>query len=227
PVAIKQFRKPGTRSFQLELSALMRIGVHPHIVRLLESYSGDSEDALVLEYCDSLTLYDLVVRRHHTKEQFGNLLVSRLIHQLLLAVDHVASCGISHQDVKPENLMLCDLSVEEERVRLKLGDFGWAVLSADQGPPAPAGAGSLWYAPPELNPPVDGTSIFPGAVVGKSDMWSSGVVIYLLLVGHNPFYAASKLKDVHKVEQEVIRMVAKGSFDRSSPAWTALSKDVK
>lgn len=224
PVAIKQYRKPNTRSFQLELAALMRVGVHPHIVRLLASFSSDSEDALVLEYCDSLTLYDLVVRRHRSKEQFGDLLVSRLIYQLLLAVDHVASCGLAHQDVKPENLMLCDLSVPEERVRLKLGDFGWAVLGADQSPPAPAGAGSLWYAPPELNPPVEGASIFPGAVIGKSDIWSSGVVIYLLLVGHNPFHLASKLKDMQK---EVLRLVARGSFDKTCPAWTALSKDVK
>ncbi|CAE7813006.1 unnamed protein product, partial [Symbiodinium sp. KB8] len=52
PVAIKQYRKPNTRSFQLELAALMRVGVHPHIVRLLASFSSDSEDALVLEYCD-------------------------------------------------------------------------------------------------------------------------------------------------------------------------------
>ncbi|OLP99756.1 putative ribosomal protein S6 kinase alpha-2 [Symbiodinium microadriaticum] len=83
------------------------------------------------------------------------------------------------------------------------------------------------YAPPELNPPVEGASIFPGAVIGKSDIWSSGVVIYLLLVGHNPFHLASKLKDMQKVEQEVLRLVARGSFDKTCPAWTALSKDVK
>ena len=120
---------------------------------------------------------------------------------------------------------------------------------------SPEGAGSLWYAPPELNPPVEGVFNKPGernrlrrcienhmtkgAVIGKSDMWSAGVVIYLLLavrqhlksafgvaqVGHNPFISAQKLKDTQKVpwfisfrfldldskvEEEVLRLVAKG-----------------
>lgn len=48
---MKCFRKAQSRSFQLELHALMRVGVHPNVIRLFESYSKD-EDALVLEYCD-------------------------------------------------------------------------------------------------------------------------------------------------------------------------------
>ncbi|CAK8997594.1 Calcium-dependent protein kinase 3 [Durusdinium trenchii] len=189
----------------------MRVGVHPNIVRLLESYSG-SEDVLVLEYCDSLTLYDLIVKRYKTKTQFGRSLTSQLMQQLLLALEHVAKCGICHQDVKPENLMLHDLSIEDERVHMKLGDFGWAVTRDDDlSLRSPEGAGSLWYAPPELNPPVEGVFNKPGAVIGKSDMWSAGVVIYVILVGHNPFHSASKLKDTQKVEEEVLRLVAKGT----------------
>ncbi|CAJ1438140.1 unnamed protein product [Effrenium voratum] len=226
PVAVKQFRKPGTKSFQLELSALMRVGVHPNIVRLLESYSG-AEDVLVLEFCDSCTLFELIVKRHTTRRQFGPLLTGRLVQQLLLALEHVALCGVVHQDVKPENLMLYDLSIEEERVHMKLGDFGWAVTDGDLALKAPEGAGSLWYAPPELNPPTDEAMCKPGAVVGKSDMWSAGVVIYMILVGQNPFHSAYKLKDEKKVAHAVITMAAKGSFDCSSPAWLALSKDAK
>lgn len=227
PVAVKRFRKPGTRSFQLELHALMRVGVHPNIVRLLESYSG-SEDVLVLEYCDSLTLYDLIVKRYKTKTQFGRSLTSQLMQQLLLALEHVAKCGICHQDVKPENLMLHDLSIEDERVHMKLGDFGWAVTRDDDlSLRSPEGAGSLWYAPPELNPPVEGVFNKPGAVIGKSDMWSAGVVIYVILVGHNPFHSASKLKDTQKVEEEVLRLVAKGTFDKKAPAWLALPRDAQ
>jgi len=62
-VAIKRFRRTGTRAFKKELAALQRVSVHPHVIRLLESYEGvNGEDVLVLEYCDGSTVYDLYAR---------------------------------------------------------------------------------------------------------------------------------------------------------------------
>jgi len=101
-------------------------------------------------------------------------------------------------------------------------------------PPPLEGAGSLWYAPPELNPPVElPEGEAPKAVrgmprpAGRSDMWSVGVVVYLLLVGHNPFNQALKHRGQKAIEQEVIRQAALGEFDTSSPRWLDLPQDAR
>jgi serine/threonine protein kinase len=168
---------------------------------LLQSFEGlGGEDALVLEYCNGSTVYELYAREH-PNGGLSERLIARLVRQLLLALEHLCSCGVEHQDVKPENMMLYDVSLPANTAELKLGDFGWAAIihpNSGANKPPPTGAGSLWYAPPELNPPVAGIPraedpAIATPSVGRCDMWSVGVVTYLLTVGHNPFNAALRL----------------------------------
>mmetsp|Transcript_93295 Transcript_93295/g.204175 ORF Transcript_93295/g.204175 Transcript_93295/m.204175 type:complete len:689 (+) Transcript_93295:3-2069(+) len=238
-VAVKRFHRCGSRTYQKELEALKRVGVFPHLLRLLESYQGfEGEDVLVLEYCEGSTLYDLYAREH-SNGGLPERLIARLTRQLLLALQHLAACSVEHQDVKPENMMLHDVSVSSCKGELKLGDFGWAAIVA---PPylgksriPSSGAGSLWYAPPELNPPVKGVPVdyeIPVDVrgmpiVGKSDMWSVGVVMYLLLVGHNPFNTALRQPTPEAVDNEVLRLVALGQFNQRPDRWINLEPDTK
>mmetsp|Transcript_82987 Transcript_82987/g.225343 ORF Transcript_82987/g.225343 Transcript_82987/m.225343 type:complete len:500 (-) Transcript_82987:124-1623(-) len=143
-------------------------------------------------------------------------------------------------DVKPENMMLHDVSVSSCQGELKLGDFGWAALAPPPGFSArsrlPAtGAGSLWYAPPELNPPVRGVTVgteLPvdaqgNVVLGRSDMWSVGVVLYLLLAGHNPFNIALKQTTPEAVDNEVLRLAALGQFNKRTGKWQNLDMDAR
>ena len=52
-------------------------------------------------------------------------LITSLVYQLLHALEHLVSCGVEHQDVKPENMMMYDVSIKRACAELKLGDFGW------------------------------------------------------------------------------------------------------
>mmetsp|Transcript_406 Transcript_406/g.1387 ORF Transcript_406/g.1387 Transcript_406/m.1387 type:complete len:653 (-) Transcript_406:125-2083(-) len=226
-VALKRFKKPKSRSFQTELRALSKVGVHPHVVRLLESYEDcGGEDVLVLEFCDGATVFELFASMRRRRRSLPEALITRCVRQLLLALEHLIACGVDHQDIKPENMMLYNLSVDEQRAELKLGDFGWARTRPGKPDPTFAdGAGSLWYAPPELNPPMKVREDYPP--LGASDMWSVGVVAYLLLVGQNPFHKAQSQRSSKAIESEVLRLVDKGSYDTSSAGWEQLSADAR
>ncbi|CAE8604706.1 unnamed protein product, partial [Polarella glacialis] len=132
--------------------------------------------------------------------------------------------------VKPENLLL--YSYDDKAVPcLKLADFGWAaVVGPSESPPEPPGegVGSLWYAPPELNPPVAGLQVFADKLpLGKSDMWSVGVITYLLLTGHSPFNTAIRIQDPDARENEVLRLAALGAVNTSVKAWEILSEEAR
>lgn len=231
-VALKRFFNSGTLMFQQELHALARVGVHPHVLRLLESYQGgNDEDVLVLEHCDGGDVYELYAANNGCcmLEAF----VLQLIRQLLLAIEHLVERGVEHRDVKPENLLLYGSSMDSMAVpQLKLADFGWAVvLERGRGRPAvPAeGVGSLWYAPPELNPPVNGVDLgsVPDNLNGRSDMWSVGVITYLLLVGHSPFNPALRVAAPAERENEVIRLAALGEINTKTRPWACLSDEAR
>lgn len=240
-VAIKRYHKAGSKTFMKELAAMRRVGIHPNVLRLLESYQGfGGEDVLVLEYCNGSTLYDLYAREH-ASGGIPERLIARLMRQLMLALEHIHSRGVEHQDVKPENMMLYDVSVIQCTGDLKIGDFGWAALAPPPGTmanrPPSSGAGSLWYAPPELNPPVLGIALVSDPpevdefgndmLLGRCDMWSAGVVLYLLCVGHNPFNAALQKLAPEAVDDEVLRLAAAGSFNRRSERWITLAEETQ
>jgi len=214
--------------FHSELTALRAVGVHPHVLRLLESYQnvGD-EDVLVLEYCDGGDLYELYARNNGVCMLEG--FVIQLIRQLLSALQHLAARGVEHRDVKPENLLLYGVGAGLQTVpQLKLADFGWGLVAppgTSRPPVPPDGVGSLWYAPPELNPPVPGVAVLTAdsSPLGSADLWSVGVITYLLLIGHSPFNTALRISDPAAREAEVIRMAALGQVNQEARSWPRLS----
>eukprot|EP00930_Biecheleria_cincta_P045455 TRINITY_DN31320_c0_g1_i1.p1 TRINITY_DN31320_c0_g1~~TRINITY_DN31320_c0_g1_i1.p1 ORF type:complete len:635 (+),score=103.19 TRINITY_DN31320_c0_g1_i1:104-2008(+) len=230
-VALKRFHQEGTNMFKQELKALLAVGIHPHIVRLLESFETPGEDdVIILEHCNGGDVYELYASTKGSPMQES--FVRQLIRQLLLALQHVQERCVEHRDVKPENLLLFTVSANgKEEPFLKLADFGWAAI-VNKTEPAPAippeGVGSLWYAPPELNPPVKGAEIFVDELqLGKSDMWSAGIITYLLLTGHSPFNAALRVKNPAAREAEVIRLAALGDVNTSTRVWNSISENGK
>lgn len=231
-VALKRFYAPGTSMFQQELKALTAVGVHPNVLRLLESFEGSAEgDVLVLEHCEGGDLYDLYAANNGCcmLEAF----VIQLIRQVLLALQHLVRQGLEHRDVKPENLLLFGSAKNRTKVpQLKLADFGWAVVvppDATSPPVPPDGVGSLWYAPPELSPPVEGVEHVPVDLspLGSCDTWSVGVITYLLLIGHSPFNGALRIADPTTREKEVMRCAALGLINTAARPWPTLSEEAR
>lgn len=231
-VALKRFYAPGTSMFAQELNALQVVGVHPNILRLLESFEGGVEDdVLVLEHCEGGDLYDLYAANNGCcmLESF----VIQLMRQVLLALQHLVRKGVEHRDVKPENLLLFGTSRNRVQVpQVKLADFGWAVVVPPDSPPPPVppdGVGSLWYAPPELSPPVEGVEhvSVDKSPLGSCDAWSVGVITYLLLIGHSPFNSALRIADPALRESEVMRLAAFGQINTAARPWPTLSEEAR
>jgi serine/threonine protein kinase len=229
-VALKRLNGVGTSMFRQEVRALLQVGVHPHILRLLECFCDGEDDILVLEYCEGGDVYELYARNNGVG--MPEAFVAQLIRQILMALHHLAVRGVEHRDVKPENLLLYGPCHDGSSApHVKLADFGWASLVTPHKQPAPIptdGVGSLWYAPPELNPPVQGVGLDnTDAPIGRSDMWSVGIIAYLLLVGHSPFNLALRIQDPAAREAEVLRLAALGVVNSNARPWNRLSQEAR
>ncbi|XP_074567183.1 CBL-interacting serine/threonine-protein kinase 11-like [Curcuma longa] len=182
-VAIKVFPKPrrtvaasasSADSFIREISALRRLR-HRHIVRLREVLASRSKVYLVLDFAKGGELFSRVEDRGRLSEDLSR----RLFRQLISAVAYSHSRGVFHRDLKPENLLLDDAG------DLKVSDFGFAALrpSSDCDQLLHTQCGTPAYVSPEIlsGKQRDG---YDGA---KADIWSCGVILFVLNAGYLPF----------------------------------------
>ncbi|XP_070702837.1 triple functional domain protein isoform X3 [Pempheris klunzingeri] len=172
-VAVKHVNKKLMRRDRVtqELNLLQRLQ-HPHIISLIDTYETPSSYALVLEMADQGRLLDYIV-------SWGNLTEEKVacyLRDILEALHYLHNSRIIHLDVKPENLLVAHSSSGQPTV--KLTDFGDAVQlnSAHYVHPL---LGSPEFASPEL--------VLGEPVSLTSDLWSLGVVTYVLLSGASPF----------------------------------------
>ncbi|XP_051527163.1 triple functional domain protein-like isoform X3 [Myxocyprinus asiaticus] len=171
-VAVKFVNKKLMKRDQVthEFSVLQRLQ-HPHLVRLLDTFETSSSYALVLDMADQGRLLDYIV-------SWGNLTeekVAYYLRDILEALQYLHKCRIVHLDLKPENLVV-DQSPSQPLV--KLTDFGDAV-QLNSTPYVHPLLGSPEFAAPEL--------VLGNPVSLSSDLWSLGVVTYVMLSGASPF----------------------------------------
>lgn len=154
-----------------EISILKQIR-HPHIVNLLEVMSSRDKIFMVMELVTGGELFDKVVAEGPMKEPAAR----RMFSQLLDAVGHCHKQGIFHRDLKPENVLLSSNGT------VKLSDFGLGVL------PNPGGSEDLLRTtcgtPNYVAPEVLAKKGYRG---GPADVWSLGVVLYVMVAGCLPF----------------------------------------
>lgn len=196
-------------SFFGECAMLSRLD-HPHIVRMHESFQSASELHLVLEMCQGGELYALLVKKIKEDDGLEESVSQIFFRQMLQAVGYLHGRRIVHRDVKPENFLVSGSSDRLEDVVLKLCDFGTATVLTDQRPRSLVNIGTLSYTAPEVYQRK-------GADL-PADIWSLGVVLYVILTGTNPFRNS---KDATK--QETVRKIKAGMFATQRPGWLKVS----
>ncbi|CCE62204.1 hypothetical protein TPHA_0C00470 [Tetrapisispora phaffii CBS 4417] len=146
----------------------LRLLRHPHIIKLYDVIKSKDEIIMVIEYADH-ELFDYIVQREKMSENEGR----RFFQQIISAVEYCHRHKIVHRDLKPENLLL------DEHYNVKITDFGLSNIITD-GNFLKTSCGSPNYAAPEV---ISG-KLYAGPEV---DVWSCGVILYVLLCRRLPF----------------------------------------
>ncbi|GAA6052313.1 hypothetical protein JCM3770_007246 [Rhodotorula araucariae] len=150
---------------EIQYLSLLR---HPHIIKLYDVISTPSDIVMVIEYLSG-ELFDYIVRRGKMPEDEAR----RFFQQIMSALDYCHSHNIVHRDLKPENLLL------DENLNVKIADFGLSNIMRD-GDFLKTSCGSPNYAAPEV---ISG-KLYAGPEI---DIWSCGVILYVMLCGRLPF----------------------------------------
>ena len=154
----------------LEEVGILKKMDNPYIIKIYEVYQSESNLSIVTEYCSGGELYSRIVE----SGGFSENLAARYMHQLASAVNYLHSSNIVHRDLKPENLLF---ESQDPESRLKLIDFG-TCKHFTKNSKLVERIGSAYYIAPE---------VISGNYTEKCDVWSMGVILFIMLCGSPPF----------------------------------------
>ncbi|CAM8987581.1 unnamed protein product [Rhodiola kirilowii] len=173
-VAIKILNRRKVKSMDMEEKVrreikILRLFMHPHIIRLYEVIETATDIYVVMEYVNSGELFDYIVEKGRLQEDEAR----KFFQQIISGVEYCHRNMVVHRDLKPENLLL------DSKYNVKIADFGLSNVMRD-GHLLKTSCGSPNYAAPEV---ISGR-LYAGSEV---DVWSCGVILYALLCGTLPF----------------------------------------
>jgi calcium-dependent protein kinase len=175
---------------------------HPNIIKFYETYQDDHYLYFVMEYCAGGELLERLVQRKSLLEKN----VSPIIFKVFSALNYLHRNKICHRDIKLENVLFKD----KENSDIKLIDFGLSVKVSEMEEGKGKTVGTPLYLAPE---------ILKGYYKESCDIWSVGVMTYILLSGAPPF--------VDKSETKLFEKISVGKFVFDGDVWQGVSKQAK
>ncbi|CDY40789.1 BnaC02g41580D [Brassica napus] len=211
-----------------EIQIMHHLSEYANVVRIHSTYEDDTSVHLVMELCEGGELFERIAKKGHHSEREA----AKLTKTIVAVVEACHSLGVMHRDLKPENFLFssCD-----EDSSLKSIDFGLSVFckpgAFDSLPPlvklnsvegsisssstSPSAAfsklvGSACYVAPEVLRRHYGR---------ECDVWSAGVILYMLLCGFPPFNAGT--------DRGIFRKILQGKLDFETDPWPSISESAK
>jgi len=190
--------------FFLEVEILSKLD-HPNILKIYEIFEDARRYYMVTEACEKGELFDYLIQSQRLTEH----VTAHIMLQMLSAVCFCHEKNIVHRDLKPENLLIDSIAANGE-VTIKVIDFGTSTLFTGGAQKMRARLGTPYYIAPEvLNMEYD----------EKCDLWSCGVILYILLSGQPPFPG--------QTDEEIMNAIRVGKFTFPPNLWNHVSRDAK
>lgn len=184
--------------------AIMKMMDHPNIIKLYESFEDLRNIYLVMELCSGGELFDRII----DAGSFTEVVAAILMQQIIRAVYYMHQNNVTHRDLKPENFLFTSKEPIEKNF-LKIIDFGLSCKYTD-GQVLQTKAGTPYYVAPQ---------VLHGKYDQAADLWSCGVIMFVLLCGYPPFFGDS--------DAEVLAKVKTGSYSFNPADWKNVSEDAK
>ena len=178
---------------------------HPNIIKVYEFYKTEKYIYIINELCTGGELFDKIVEVKYFSEDVAR----NIMRQLFSAVEYCHEKGVIHRDLKPENILI-ESSEEKDRdfFHIKIIDFGTCeILKKNK---LTEQIGTSFYIAPE---------VLKNGYNEKCDLWSCGIILYILLCGSPPFYG--------KNEKEIFSKILEGNFTFKHKIWSKISYEGK
>ena len=190
--------------FRREIEILKKMD-HPNIIKLYEVYESERSLYLVMEECRGGEIFDRIIEHIQSKKMYSEKDASIIFQQVMSCLQYCYNKNICHRDLKPENILYLNPGSEKDN-RIKIIDFGLS-QAIDK---LKTKVGTAYYVSPE---------ILKGKYTHLCDVWSAGVILYILLSGDPPFNGSS--------DSIIYSKIAEMRYSFPEKKWKNVSNDAK
>lgn len=188
---------------QREVAIMNHVAGHPNVVNSKATYEDKNFVHIIMELCVGGELFDSIVAVGSYSEKKAAGVFRTMVHML----HHCHELGVMHRDLKPENFLLTSRNADQTEI--KATDFGLSVFFKPKERFSEL-VGSPYYVAPE---------VLKKNYSFEADLWSLGVILYILLSGLPPFWGDN--------EEQIFKMVLKGHVDFGTDPWPKISANAK
>ena len=202
--------------FKNEINILSKVE-HPNIARFYEIFEDERHFSFIIEYCSGGELFQKIMQKLTQGETFSEKEAVPIFKQLMTAISCAHSQGICHRDLKPENILFLNKNPNSP---IKIIDFGLSKIFGEIRPLMKgnkieknimnARVGTTYYISPE---------VLQGNYDNKCDIWSCGVILYIMLCGYPPFDG--------ETEHDIFKAISRKKFSFPEDEWKSISDDAK
>ncbi|CAA7409087.1 unnamed protein product [Spirodela intermedia] len=202
----KLLKESDREDVRREVLIMEHLSGQPNVVEFKGAYESYGCVHLVMELCAGGELFERISSRNAAGRSYSEKAAAAACREIVNVVDVCHFMGVIHRDLKPENFLL---SGPEDDAAIKVADFGLSVF-IEEGKRYKDGVGSCYYVAPE---------VLRGDYGKEVDVWSAGVILYMLVCGLPPFWAES--------ERGIYEAIMRGYIDFETDPWPSISNSAK